>query len=93
MNSILTLTVLKHQMLVPNPVVNKVDGNLDRFRMRFATCSMTGGVIDVISSHASSLTSARSVQVDTHVPSAHPQGKVTHTLPMELAEGSNRIMC
>jgi len=65
-NSILTLTVFKHQILIPNPVVNKAAGN--RFRIRFATFSMTGGVIDITSSHASSLTSARSVRVDTHVP-------------------------
>jgi len=46
-NSILTLTVLKHQILVPNPVVNKAAGNPGRFRTRFAICSMTSGVIDV----------------------------------------------
>ena len=92
-NSILTLTVLKHQILVPNPVVNKAAGNLDRCKMRFATCLMTSGVIDVTSSHASSLTPAQSVRVDTHGLSARHQGKVTHTLPVELAEGSNRIIC
>jgi len=84
----------KHQILVPNPMVNKIVGNLDRFRMRFAICSMTDGAIDVISIRASSPTFAQSARVDTHCLNAHRQGEVIPILPTDLSEGSNNdSMC